>query len=135
MAPSWQTVLQLRVVLRHISPLIWRRLLVRSDTSIAQLHQVLQVVFGWEDLHLHRFEIRVREYCLYRDGGIFFDTDAHRILIGDLNLRRLERFTYEYDFGDCWIHDLRIEATLPVNPGLAYLRCTAGMGHPEWGPP
>src|SRR5439155_7670615 len=29
---------QLRVVLRGVSPLIWRRLLVRSDSSIADLH-------------------------------------------------------------------------------------------------
>jgi hypothetical protein len=35
-------ILQLRAVLRGISPVIWRRLLVSSDTSIAQLHEVLQ---------------------------------------------------------------------------------------------
>lgn len=84
-----------RVVLRHISPLIGRRLPVRSGTSIAQLHRVLQVAFGWEDLHLHHFEVRAREYGRSRDGGMLFDTDARSILIGDLNLRRLERFTHE----------------------------------------
>jgi Plasmid pRiA4b ORF-3-like protein len=62
-------IYQLRVVLRGISPLIWRRLLVRSDNTIAQLHQALQVAFGWEDEHLNRFEIRGREYSVYRDGG------------------------------------------------------------------
>ena len=65
-------ILQLRAVLRGISPLIWRRLLVPSDTSIAQLHEVLQAAFGWEDMHLHRFEIPGREYGLSREGGIFF---------------------------------------------------------------
>src|SRR5258706_3524010 len=86
-----RVILQLRAVLRGISTLIWRRLLVPSDTSIAQLHEVLQVAFGWEDMHLHRFEIRGREYGLSREGGIFFDTDARRIRIGDLKLRRMER--------------------------------------------
>ncbi|RZL95319.1 MAG: plasmid pRiA4b ORF-3 family protein [Variovorax sp.] len=56
------------------------------------------------------------------------DTDAHRIFIGDLTLRRPERFAYEYDFGDSWIHDLRVEVTLPVDPGLGYPLCTAGRG-------
>jgi len=41
------SVYQLRVVLRGISPLIWRRLLVRSDATLAELHAVLQVAFSW----------------------------------------------------------------------------------------
>src|SRR5207302_5812276 len=46
-------VYQLRVVLRCVSPLIWRRLLVRSDSTIADLHRTLQVALGWSDEHLH----------------------------------------------------------------------------------
>ncbi|MEJ8826887.1 plasmid pRiA4b ORF-3 family protein [Variovorax humicola] len=121
-----QEVLQLRVVLRSISPLIWRRLLVRSDTSIARLHQILQVAFGWQDMHLHRFEIRGRPYGIHQDGGAFFDTNAHEALIGQLMLRRLERFTYEYDFGDGWLHDLRIEVTSLIDPKRVYPVCIAG---------
>jgi len=34
---------QLRVVLRGISPLIWRRMLVHSDTTLAHLHTILQI--------------------------------------------------------------------------------------------
>src|SRR5882672_1298162 len=121
-----RVILQLRAVLRGISPLIWRRLLVPSDTTIAQLHEVLQVAFGWEDMHLHRFEIRGREYDLSREGGVFFDTDARKVRIGDLKLRRMERFTYEYDFGDSGVHDIRIEATLPIDPARRYPVCIAG---------
>ena len=68
-ASSGQEVLQLRAVLRSISPLIWRRLLVGGDTSVARLHQILQVAFGWQDMHLHRFEIRGREYGVHQEGG------------------------------------------------------------------
>jgi hypothetical protein len=121
---SERVILQLRAVLRGISPLIWRRLLVTSDTTIAQLHEVLQVAFGWEDMHLHRFEIRGREYGLSREGGVFFDSDARKVRIGDLKLRRMERFTYEYDFGDSWVHDLRIEASLPIDPAKRYPVCS-----------
>ncbi len=39
-------VYQLRVVLAEISPLIWRRLLVPATATIAQLHTVVQTVFG-----------------------------------------------------------------------------------------
>jgi hypothetical protein len=125
-ASSGQEVLQLRAVLRGISPLIWRRLLVRGDTSVARLHKILQVAFGWQDMHLHRFEIRGREYGVHQEGGVVFETDAHKALIGQLKLRRLERFTYEYDFGDLWVHDLRIEDTLPLDPKGVYPVCIAG---------
>ena len=105
--PEEPGIYQLRAVLRGISPLVGRRLLVRSDSSIAQLHEVLQIAFGWEDMHLNRFAIRGREYGISRDGGLMFSADARKIRLCELSLRRLERFTYEYDFGDVWVHDIR----------------------------
>jgi hypothetical protein len=52
---------------------------VRSDSTVAQLHQALQVAFGWEDEHLNRFEIRGREYAVYRDGGGVIGIDARSV--------------------------------------------------------
>jgi hypothetical protein len=77
-------IYQLRAVLRGISPLIWRRLLVRSDSTVAQLHEVLQVAFGWDD---DRFEIRGREYAVYRDGGGIIGIDATGVRLDSLKLR------------------------------------------------
>jgi hypothetical protein len=96
--------------------------------AAAQLHQALQVAFGWDDVHLNRFEIRGREYAVYRDGGGMIGIDATKVRLCDLKLRRLERFLYEYDFGDSWIHDLRLEATLPIDPRKTYPICVAGKG-------
>jgi Plasmid pRiA4b ORF-3-like protein len=45
-------IYQFRVVVQGISPLIWRRLLVRNDMSLATLHAALQVVFAWSDAYL-----------------------------------------------------------------------------------
>jgi hypothetical protein len=87
---------------------------------------VLQIAFGWEDEHLNRFEIRGREYAVYRDGGGMIGIDATKVRLCDLKLRRLERFVYEYDIGDSWIHDLRLETTLPVNPRNIYPLRVAG---------
>ncbi len=60
---------QLRIWIREISPQIWRRLLVRSDSTIAQLHDALQIAFGWTDEHLHQFIIRGKPYGIGRSGG------------------------------------------------------------------
>jgi hypothetical protein len=39
--PEEPGICQLRAVLHGISPLVWRGLLVRSDSSISQLREVL----------------------------------------------------------------------------------------------
>ena len=49
--------------------MVWRRLLVPSDTTIAQLHDVLQIAMGWEDLHLHQFLIHGKAYGVYHEAA------------------------------------------------------------------
>jgi len=53
-------IYQLHILLLQINPPIWRRLHVRSDCSVAVLHDLLQIVFEWSDFHLHRFVIRAK---------------------------------------------------------------------------
>src|SRR5260370_21407944 len=124
--PADPFVYRLRVVLRGVSPLIWRRLQVHSDTTIADLHAALQLAFGWSDEHLNRFVIHGREYGVAHPGGLWFRDDPHEVHLADLGLRVGERFLYEYDLGDRWCHDIRVEAMLPVEPGLRYPVCTGG---------
>ena len=109
------SVFQLRVVLRGISPLIWRRLLVRSDTTFARLHDVLQVAFGWDDVHLHCFRVHGRELDAI---------DGPHVRLADVGLRPTERFVYVYDFVDLGRHDVRVEHVLDVRPGPTYPCCT-----------
>jgi hypothetical protein len=130
MAPSFY---QLRVVLRGISPLIWRCLLVPADTTIAGLHAVLQTAYGWGGEHLHRFVIHGTEYGIsYVDGPGFRD-DARKIRLGELGLRLGERFTYEYNYFAAWTCDLRVEQITRAQPGRTYPRCVGGRraGPPE----
>ena len=103
-----------------------RRLLVRSDSSIADRHATLQLVLGWSDEHLNCFVIHGREYGVAHPGGLWFRDDPYEVRLVDLGLRVGERFLYEYDFGDRWCHDVRVEAMLPVEPGRRYPVCTGG---------
>lgn len=122
-------VYQLKISLRDITPMIWRRLLVTSDTTIAQLHDMLQIAMGWEDVHLHQFRIHGRAYGIYRDGGMSFADNPHQALLADFKLRKAERFVYEYDMGDFWQHDIWIEQILPRDPRKHYPLCTDGHGN------
>src|ERR1035438_9366204 len=117
---------RIHVWIRQISPMIWRRLLVGSDSSIADLHHTLQIAFGWSDSHLHRFHIHGRDYGIGKIGGIGFSTDAKRVRLADFRFRINERFCYEYDFGDAWQHEVRIEQCLPLDGTCVYPRCIGG---------
>jgi hypothetical protein len=119
-------VYQFRVVVRGISPLIWRRLLIRSDMSLATLHATLQIVFAWSDVRLHYFRIHGKEYGCARLGGPHSEDDPRHVPLVALHLHRGERFTYVYNSIDHWVCDLRLEAILPVDPRRFYPVCTDG---------
>jgi len=94
--------------------------LIDAEDSIADLHVALQIAFGWDGSHLHRFVIHGREY------GYDSVLDAREVRLCDLGLRVGERFRYEYDFTDYWLHDIRLEAILKALPGCRYPVLTGG---------
>jgi hypothetical protein len=126
-------VYRLRVVIARISPLLWRRLEVTADTTVAGLHAIVQTVFGWSGEHLHRFVIGGTEYGISCLGGPGFRDDARQVRLASLRLREGERFTYDYNFSAAWRVDLRVEQIACAHPGRAYPRCTGGRraGPPE----
>jgi hypothetical protein len=115
------------VWIREIHPMLWRRFLVRSDSTLADLHVVLQIGFDWTDFHLHRFRIRKKDYAVPRLGGLGCH-DARKINLANLHFRVNERFLYEYDFCDLWQHQVRIEKRLEVETSRSYPVCGRSMG-------
>ena len=92
--PSTATY-QLRFVLAGISPIIWRRLLLSSETSIAQLHGYIQIAFAWSGEHLHRFRIQGKDYGIAYLGGIHFEDNPHEVSLARFRLHPRESFRYE----------------------------------------
>ncbi len=50
-----KAIYQLKVTLKESKPPIWRRIQVPGSITLVKLHQVMQVVMGWEDYHLHQY--------------------------------------------------------------------------------
>lgn len=73
--------------------MVWRRVLVRSDSTIADLHNVLQIAFGWSDDHLHCFRIHGKEYGIPHVGGMGFDDDATTVRLACFRFRTCELST------------------------------------------
>jgi site-specific recombinase XerC len=103
---------QLKISIQDIHPMIWRRIRVSSNCSIADLHYIVQIAMGWTDSHLHRFIINGAEYGIAQIGGISFTSDPHKVRLADFGLRENQRFFYEYDFGDYWQHEILVEKIL-----------------------
>src|SRR5262249_33573292 len=91
--PETLCVYQFKVVLRGISPMIWRRLLLRSDHSIADLHYTIQIAMGWSDAHLHRFHIHGKDYGMAAVERVKAHSDLRpdRIDRHEIN-RRLQQY-------------------------------------------
>lgn len=48
-------VYQFKVTLDGLTPPIWRRLLIRDDSTFEELHTAIQMAFGWTNSHMHEF--------------------------------------------------------------------------------
>lgn len=117
--------------------MIWRRLLVRSDLTLFGLHRVIQIAFGWEDYHLDAFRVHGRRFGTQWTGKRHHLVEDGKILreltLADLSLRVRQRMMYEYDFGDFWEHEVRVEAREQPSADKPWPVCTDGAraGPPE----
>lgn len=121
---------QFKITLLDIEPPIWRRIQV-PDGTLGGLHADIQAAFGWEDHHLHRFEIDGERYGPLAPDG--FDIEDDQTDEESVRLRqhippsgRRSRWIYTYDFGDGWRREIRFEGFPPAVPKAKYPRCVEG---------
>ncbi len=89
--------------------MIWRRVVISDNTSIKDLHIILQIIMGWSDVHLNMFTIHGKTYGVSHSGGMYFSDNPANVTLHQLGLRKNEKFIYEYDFTDGWQHEIRVE--------------------------
>ena len=123
-----KTVYQIKVTLIGSKLLIWRRFLVADTTTLARLHDILQIVMGWTNSHLHHFFINGEYYGMHMDDefGDMRTKDETHFKLNQLVSSKGFRFGYEYDFGDSWEHELILEKILPAEKGSDHPVCIAG---------
>ena len=107
LATGW--TYELRVDIVGAKPPIWRRLELPATTTLAQLHHVLQIAFGWQDGHLHEFTVGRTHYGVPDAGLMRPRHDEGRANLSQLLERPGEHLDYLYDFGDSWAHRVVLE--------------------------
>jgi len=126
--------LVVHIELAGIEPAIWRRLMVPASITLPQLHEALQAVLGWHDLHLHEFRLPGRTYGVPDPDGA---SDPRLIDEAGLSLVGLLEsgitLSYVYDLGDHWEHHISLEAQRPAKepPTLPFCLAGANAGPPE----
>lgn len=116
-------ILQFKVWLVGISPMIWRRVQVPASMTLRELHGVIQVAMGWEGIHLFQFTLRARRF-----GSPELAARSPDVPLSELRLRQGTRFRYEYDLNGPWKHEVRLEGRHEADPGSSYPICLDGDG-------
>lgn len=115
---------------------MWRRIEVPATYTFWDLHVAVQDAMGWLDSHLHMFHVRnptsheVEDIGIPDDEGFEGDPvclPGWRVAVASYFEKVGTRATYEYDFGDGWIHEIELEAIGPRSRGVRYPRCLDGQ--------
>jgi Plasmid pRiA4b ORF-3-like protein len=118
-------IYQLKITLQDVRPAIWRRVQVPGTLTLAALHYVVQIVFGWTDSHLHGFCVGEHRYGLPREMDEDL-RDESRVTLDEVVGRHTKRFRYVYDYGDDWFHDVKVEKVLAGNTASPEMTCMDG---------
>jgi hypothetical protein len=134
--PHTDERLVIRVHLLSSEPEIWRRISLDPELTLYQVHEVLQVIFEWENDHLHDFTKR-REGkpnatyappwdALKSSPYPSRDVDESTVKLGTL-LRLLgSTLHYTYDPMADWVHELTVEERRPALADEPRARLLAG---------
>jgi hypothetical protein len=128
-----ERAVQLKISLKNSSPPIWRRVLVKSSISFYELHYTIQILMGWGNYHLYEYKIGnyriglIDDYFDDPEFGVPDIINAKEITLDEvLSKGEVKSFSYEYDFGDGWVHSIVAEKTMPLEQDKYYPVCIKG---------
>ena len=123
-----------RIDLQHMQPPVWRRLRVASDMGLPEFKDIVLGAMGWADYHLHHFAMGTSGRSWRSDPFVapwMVREGYEGILEEDVRLDQVlkrpgDRIYLDYDFGDGWVHTIRLEKVEPWVEGAPDAVCLAG---------
>lgn len=118
-------IYQIHVSLTETQPMVWRRLLVDADTLLVDLHRIIQTTLGWTNSHLHQFSDGTTEYApkeFQTEGS----KDSRKVKLNTILNKDSLKITYEYDFGDDWLHEIILEEVIETQEPGQIPKCLDG---------
>ena len=124
-------LVDLSVTLADLSYPVTRKLTVPLILRLSDLHLVLQAAMGWDNSHLYDFSCgRSLSWCESDMGYDSFNHPLKTSTLGDIlaAMGRHKSFTYTYDMGDSWEHDLKPAKPREAAAGEAVIVLHAAAG-------
>lgn len=127
-AAASNLVYRLRLSLEGADENIWRRVYVPASTELAQLHELIQLLFDWNGEQPHRFKVNYDYFGPANPDGMDQRELYDGITLDSIYTSGTNKLRYTYDFADKWEHLVLIEKTLPYDVGVTYPLCANGTG-------
>ncbi|WP_441294190.1 plasmid pRiA4b ORF-3 family protein [Bacillus sp. FJAT-27225] len=143
---------QLKIVLALEEHRVWRRVVVPLNRTFEGLHEIIQAAFGWQDSHLHEFNLYDQAAAKNVLSGKAFNVhpflklvcteEAFSYAVAGIELKHEEGvgltnylpeckvFTYVYDLGDDWQHVIEVEKVIEEYD-KPYPICLEGDGNTQ----
>jgi len=120
----------LKVELTKIKPIIWRRILISDNTSLYQLHHIIQISFGWLNYHLYYFKLDQKQWGnidLWENDEPDFKISNDRLIkVKDILNEDRPILNYLYDMGDSWSHSIKLEKIIKKDSAIEVPVCLDG---------
>jgi Plasmid pRiA4b ORF-3-like protein len=121
-----KSIYQIKISLSGAKPPIWRTVLVASIINLETFHEVIQLVMGWTNSHLHQFVANNVFYGIPDDDFGMEIEDETKYKLSHLLKKEKDTIKYEYDFGDSWEHKILLEKILPFDTKTVLPVCIKG---------
>lgn len=100
---------QLKITIKDSHPPIWRRVIVPEHITFYDLDDIIEELFGWTHSHLFAFDFYNGEVEFSGNPMDSEDMENNAEECIDEWMEEGCSFRYTYDFGDDWIHTIKVE--------------------------
>ncbi len=122
---------------------VTRKVVIPIEFTFDKIHKIMQILYDWEDYHLHDFEVKFggrfsilikqdnSDYDPLGFSSVYDDFDDEYENESNLYLANYifmcKKILYTYDFGDNWEHEIKYSKTIEDYP-FDYPICLSGKG-------
>ncbi|MDR0823331.1 MAG: plasmid pRiA4b ORF-3 family protein [Endomicrobium sp.] len=108
---------------------IMRTIQVPLYLTLHQFHEILQIIFDWENAHLYAFFIKEQHYESLdnTEEEIQEQYATQKVMLKEV-FSQTKQFIYEYDFGDSWLHEILLQKLIQEPQDDFMPRCLEAQG-------